>query len=408
MSERPARRVDDRIVIVGAGPYGLAVAAELRQRRVGFRIFGTPMQAWQDAMPSGMFLKSEGFASNIGDPAGELTLARFCAESGIAYGDYGAPVPVETFTRYGHWFRSRAVGLVEEAKILRVTPSSGGFRLTLSSGEQAVAERVVVASGLSGFAYVPRVVRALPDAVRSHSSEHRDLGRFRGKRVVVVGAGQSALETAALLHETGSDPIVLARGGQIAWNPRPALARSVKQRLRYPRSGLGDGWDLWLYENGPLAFHALPAERRREIVRTTLGPAGSWWLRDRFDGRVAIQLRSRIEEAAADDGRVRLRVSRDGENVRLEADHVIAATGYRADIERLDFIDPAIRDRIERGPDGPVLSRGFESSVNGLYFVGLAAAVSFGPVQRFVLGSRCAARRVAAHVVKSGRPRLGR
>jgi cation diffusion facilitator CzcD-associated flavoprotein CzcO len=408
MSARPERRVDDRVAVVGAGPYGLAVAAGLRQRDIGFRIFGTPMQAWQDAMPRGMFLKSEGFASDIADPARALTLARFCAESGLEYGDYGVPVPVDTFIRYGHWFREAAVGVVEDASVQHVTASGGRFELTLDTGERATAERVVVASGLNGFAFVPRALRELPPDLRTHSSEHHDLTGFRGKRVVVVGGGQSALESAALLHEHGAEPKVIVRAEEVAWNPTPAIERSTKRRLRYPRSGLGDGWDLWTYSNVPLAFHALGEKRRAQIVWRTLGPAGSWWLRDRLDGQVDILRGSRIEEATAEDGSVRLRVSRNGRVDELEADHVLAATGYRPDVDRVPFLDPALRARIARGPAGPSLSRWFESSAPGLYFVGLAAATSFGPPQRFVLGSGFAARRVTTHVARSQRSRLGR
>ncbi len=396
------RKVSSGVAIVGAGPYGLAVAAALRRRGIGFRIFGTPMQAWREDMPRGMFLKSEGFASSIADPDGVLTLARFCGEHDLGYGDYGVPVPVDTFIRYGLWFQHEGVGEVEETGVRDVSHAGDGFELTLDSGEGLRARAVVVASGLNGFAFVPKTLRNLPAEACSHSSRHHDLGVFRGKRVVVVGGGQSALETAALLHEGGATATVVVRKPGLAWNPTPLLERSAKHRLRYPRSGLGDGWDLWFYANLPLAFHSLPAQRRAATVSRTLGPAGSWWLRDRLDGAINIRLSAEIREARAESGRVRLRTSGDddGEN-QLEADHVIAATGYRPDVDRVPYLDPELRSRIARSRAGPALSRWFESSVPGLYFVGLAAATSFGPAQRFVLGSDVAARRVGKHVARS-------
>ena len=87
-------------VIIGAGPYGLSIAAHLRNRGIPFRIFGRPMDSWGSHMPRGMFLKSDGFASNIYDPKGEFTLKQYCAERGINYADLGSPVALEAFTKY--------------------------------------------------------------------------------------------------------------------------------------------------------------------------------------------------------------------------------------------------------------------------------------------------------------------
>src|SRR5258707_6859877 len=84
------------VVVVGAGPYGLSVAAHLRARGVPFRIFGRPMDSWLAHMPKGMMLKSDGFASDIYDPDGDFTLKQFCSERGIEYSDAGVPVRLET------------------------------------------------------------------------------------------------------------------------------------------------------------------------------------------------------------------------------------------------------------------------------------------------------------------------
>jgi cation diffusion facilitator CzcD-associated flavoprotein CzcO len=86
------------VAIIGAGPYGLSLAAHLRARGVDFRIFGKPMQTWLEHMPKGMRLKSEGFASSLYDPDSKFTLAAYCKERGLAYADTGMPIPLETFT----------------------------------------------------------------------------------------------------------------------------------------------------------------------------------------------------------------------------------------------------------------------------------------------------------------------
>jgi cation diffusion facilitator CzcD-associated flavoprotein CzcO len=85
------------VAIVGAGPYGLSVAAHLRGAGVSYRQFGLPMHLWRDAMPRGMFLKSQGFASNLSDPERSHTLEAFCAKTGRPYASYGLPVALDTF-----------------------------------------------------------------------------------------------------------------------------------------------------------------------------------------------------------------------------------------------------------------------------------------------------------------------
>ena len=199
------------VVVVGAGPYGLAVAAHVRRRGVRVRTFGLPMDSWRAHMPEGMFLKSEGFASSIGDPDGLLTLRRFCSATGRPYADVGRPVPIETFVDYGSWFEQQAVPDVEPVAVERIEAVDSGFAVGLASGETVETARVVLATGLTGCAYVPPELLEVPPTVRSHTYDHSSLARFSGRSVAVVGAGQSALETAVLLREAGAAPQVVVR-----------------------------------------------------------------------------------------------------------------------------------------------------------------------------------------------------
>ena len=89
------------IAVIGAGPYGLSIAAHLTAAGLSFRSFGTPMETWRQQMPRGMKLKSEGFASNLYDPTDSFRLKDYCAEQGLDYADIGLPVPVDVFCRYG-------------------------------------------------------------------------------------------------------------------------------------------------------------------------------------------------------------------------------------------------------------------------------------------------------------------
>jgi FAD-dependent urate hydroxylase len=399
--------------IIGAGPYGLALAAHLRQRQIPFRIFGRPMESWVRYMPEGMYLKSEGFASNIADPHGEYTLEMFCRRSRRPYGSCGEPVSVETFAAYGLWFQETLVPQVEPTEALSVRAESGGFEVVLATREVLHAQRVVVATGHVPHRYVPPELGDVPADRLSHSADHRDFRRFAGKDVAVVGGGQSALETAALLREDGANPVVLVRKESVSWNGPPSLdhapaqdsrRRTLRDRLPRPVAPLGAGWRLWFYSELPMVFSAFPETTRIRLVREVLGPAGGWWLRDRVEGYVKLLPGHSVVGVTPADGKLRLRLVEVGVGGKdLVVDELLAATGYRVDLDRLTFLDPELRARLRRVQGAPLLSSSFESSVPRLYFVGLAAAHTFGPLMRFVCGTGFAARRVTGHVLRAQR-----
>ena len=396
------------VAVVGAGPYGLALAAHLRTAGVDYRHFGIPMRLWQAAMPKGMFLKSQGFASNICNPDGTHTLEAFCKATSHPYASYGLPVSLENFVNYGQWFQAERGLVIEETTITDITPRGGGFELTVGGVERVVARKVVVAIGVEHFGYVPEPLSGLPAELCTHSSVHQDLATFNGQEVIVVGAGQSALETAALLQENGASVQVLVRKSAVAWNGEPlAPDRPLLQRLREPESGLGSGWATWFYSNHPDLFRRLPSKTRVYRARTALGPAGANWLRPRVEGQIPVLLGHAVTSATAQDGRVRLGVTRSGQSGReLEADHVIAATGYRTDLSRLQFLPETLRSRLQTLNGSPVVSGEYQSSVPGLYFIGPAVAPTMGPVMRFVFGTWHAAPVVARKLAGASGGRL--
>ena len=396
------------VAIIGAGPYGLALAAHLRAAGVDYRHFGIPMRLWEAAMPKGMFLKSQGFASNLSDPEGTHTLEAFCKATGRPYASYGLPVSLDTFVGYGHWFQAERGLAIEETLVSDIALRGGEFELTVGGVERVLARKVVVAIGVEHFAYVPEPLSGLPSALCTHSSAHQDLAALEGQEVVVVGAGQSALETAALLHENGASVQVLVRKGNVAWNGQPLpLDRPLLQRLREPESGLGSGWATWFYSNHPDLFRQLPSNTRVYRARTALGPAGACWLRPRVEGKFPVLLGHAVTSAAEQDDRVRLTVTGPGGSSReLEADHVIAATGYRTDLGRLQFLPEAVRSRVRTLAGSPVVGRDYQSSVAGLYFIGPAVAPTVGPVMRFVFGTWHAAPVVARKLAGASGGRL--
>jgi hypothetical protein len=385
------------IAIIGAGPYGLSLAAHLRSSGREYRIFGDPMLTWRERMPKGMRLKSEGFASNLYDPGKTLTLGRYCADNGILFADIGLPVELETFTRYGLAFQSRFVPNVENRTVTGLRRLPDGFELTFADGGAVVARRVVVAVGISHFAWLPPVLDGLPSDLVTHSSRHHALDKFAGRDVAVIGAGASAIDIAALLHGVGANATLVARIPKLEFHHPPDRNRSIKQRLRWPSTGLGNGWMSYFCVALPRAFRYLPDATRLDIVRAHLGPAPCWFTKAEVEGKVALRLGCSLEKVVPEGDRVRLHLlGPDGAQEELVVDHAIAGTGYRVDLRRIAFISKDLRGDIASIEQTPRLSSHFESSIPGLYFLGALSANTFGPLTRFAYGAGFAAKRTMA------------
>jgi thioredoxin reductase len=391
-----------KTAIIGAGPYGLSIAAHFRSRGVPFRIFGRPMDSWLNHMPKGMMLKSDAFASNIYDPDEEFTLKHFCAERGIEYSDGVLPVRLETFSAYGLAFRQRMLPELEDKLLVSLDRAPQGFLLRLDDGETLTARRIVLAVGITHFEYIPENLEHLPSEFLSHSFRHADLERFRERSVVVIGGGSSAIDLAAGLNEAGAEVRLVARQPGLKFHSRPTgKPRSPWQQIRHPRSGLGPGLRSRFFSNAPMLFHYLPERLRLEAVERTLGPGAGWFVKDKM-ARVPCLLGYTPQHAMVQDGKVRLHLrALDGTEREVLTEHIIAATGYKVDLGRLAFLSTEIRSKIKTIKGAPVLSSTFESSVPGIYFAGLAAANSFGPVMRFAFGAGFAARRLTETMVKA-------
>jgi thioredoxin reductase len=389
------------VSIIGAGPYGLSLAAHLAKQR-DMRIYGPPMAIWRTAMPSGMRLKSEGFASNLSDPAGKFPLQRYCAEHHLPYRDVGLPVTIENFIAYGLEFQRRFVQQIDQRKVVSLEETGDSFELRLDDGHEVLSNRVVIATGISNFEYIPEELRGLPPSLLSHSSAQSDVSQFgggaAGKEIVVIGGGASAIDIAALLDECGASVTIVSRH-PIKWCG-PPVTRSMFDRIIEPQTGLGPGWKSLLCVKAPLLFHAMPEAFRLYWVRKHLGPFPGWVPCARVQKNVKIVMVTSIKGARAAGNRAVLSVSSDGRTSDLMADHVIAATGYRPDLRRLHFIGQNILSRLRTVENAPVLNRQFRSSIPGLYFIGLSAANSFGPMMRFAYGADYVARRLAPELCR--------
>jgi cation diffusion facilitator CzcD-associated flavoprotein CzcO len=379
------------VAIIGAGPYGLAAAAHLSTvKGLETRIFGEPMAFWDRNMPIGMLLRSNWSASQIADPHRSLTLENYQAATGTRF---SMPVPLEQFVEYGRWYQRQAVPGLDQRKVWRIEPDPKGFRLMVDGGEVTQSRRVVVAVGVNSFAWRPPAFDHLPPHLVSHTSEHRDLKSFTGKAILVVGCGQSALESGALLHECGAEVEVIGRSRTIHWL-QGRLSKTlhhglgkVTRRLLYAPTDVGPAGVSQLMAR-PDLLRRLPRSLQDKLSRRCIRPAGARWLVERLRD-VPITLGRTIVSAAVVGDRVKVTLDDGSERV---ADRLLLGTGYRIDISKYEFLAPELAQSIERVNGYPRLKKGLETSVPGLHILGAPAAWSFGPLMRFVSGAGYASR----------------
>ncbi|MGH3251291.1 MAG: NAD(P)-binding domain-containing protein [Trebonia sp.] len=372
---------DINVAIIGAGPYGLAAAAHLRRAGIEVQVFGEPMSFWQNNVPAGLLLRSNWTATCIAEYEGELSLDSFCAATGTSF---DPPVPLDRFIDYGMWVQRQVVPDVDHRLVETLETGTGGFRLTLADGTAISASRVLVAAGIALFANRLAVADGLPSELASHTGDHRDFQRFCGERVLVVGGGQSALECAALLHESGARPEVSVRQEHITWLRGGKYQRMLGSYagLVYAPTDVGP-MGLSRLVAVPDLFRHLPRRAQNPLAYRSIRPAGAAWLPPRLR-EVPIRLGRTVVSATPRDGQVHVTFA-DGDAQTV--DHLLFGTGYQVDITRYSFLTPGLTGQIRRAGGYPLLGSGLESSVPGLHFLGAPSAWSFGPIVRFVSGS---------------------
>jgi len=380
-----AERID--VAIIGAGPYGLAAAAHLRNVGREPRVFGQPLKFWSTHTPVGMVLRSPYTGSDIGAPDLKLTLKDYERDTQPV----DVPIPVDTFVEYGKWFQQRAVPDVDQREVRRIDQADSGFLIEVD-GDAFQANNVVVAAGIGTFARRPPQFASFDSDVVSHTVEQRDLSVFRGRRVSVVGGGQSALESAALLHESGADVDVLVRAETVRW----ILGQTRRARvpwlnhLLYGPAAVGPAGLSQLNER-PASYLLIPKGIHDALDRRSIRSAGADWLHPRVEN-VSIRTGIDVVEAAPSREGLQLRLS-DGS--RQTVDHVLLGTGFRIELSKYSFWSPGLNNTISCVRGYPRLTKNFETTVPGLYVIGAPAATTFGPLMRFVAGSGFAGRTIA-------------
>lgn len=385
------------VAVVGAGPYGLSIAATLATKRINHVVFGTPMQFWAETMPPNMALKTSWATAGFTDPSAPYSLIDHAVEAGLPH-DESTPIRLETFVAYGREFQRRSVPTLNRTHVTEIRKLNKSFLLSTEDGGMTEARRVVVATGIGEHRFIPEQLRSLPAQFLSHSATCGPFERFEGKDVIVIGGGASAIDTAAALRQFGAHPTVVARRKQVRYQSPGNVKRSLIDRIRAPDTKLGPGWRALAVTTMPSLFHAMPVRFRIMVVRRFLGPAASWPARQFVEGHVPFVLGAHMIGAEISSDKVVVDLSVDGAKYQLSADHVIAATGYRVEMARYTLLATKLREQLALEDGSPALSRKFESSVPGLFFAGTVAANAFGPMFRFVSGSAYAADKIAGHI----------
>jgi FAD-dependent urate hydroxylase len=382
------------VTIIGAGPYGLSAGAFLKSKGLGVRVFGKPMEFWADKMPKGMLLRSPREASTIADPASACTLEAYEAASGTKP---AAPVSLETFVNYGLWFRQQLLSDLDTTSVTSVDLDGNLFRLALENGETVLSRKVVVAAGIGPFHRKPGVFRHLSKLHASHCYEGKPISELAGKRVVVIGAGQSALESAALLHEAGADVEVIARIENLRWIGMHKWLHQLGplSSMMYSKHDIGPAGISRLVAT-PNIVARIPLGMRDKIRTRAVRSAGSRWLPERL---VPVKLTTgRTVLCAETVGEEVVLTLSDGSTRRI--DHVLLGTGYSVDITRYPFLPADLVSRIRQLDGYPAVDSAFCSSVPGLHFIGAPAARSFGPLLYFVTGTEFTSKQLTSGIVR--------
>jgi cation diffusion facilitator CzcD-associated flavoprotein CzcO len=368
------------LLIIGAGPFGLAMAAAAGELGIPHVVVGEPMSFWRRHMPAGMLLRSA--CDWHFDPAGSATLARFLETRRQSPSDV-EPLALDLYLEYADWFAETKGIRVRPARVVRLDRRDHRFVAALDDGTTIASDRVLLAVGYAAFAHVPGELSDLVPAERSsHTCDLVAPARYAGLRILVVGGRQSAFESAALLAEAGATAVHVCHRHET-----PVFARSDWSWVEPTLDRI---------ESEPDWFRRMP-EGDREAVNARFRAEGRLklepWLGPRIDRReITVRPKTRIVgcERRADDLLVRLDAGD-----RFPVDHVLYATGYRVDLRRVGFLAAGnLLPRIKREDGFPLLDGTLQSTVPGLFLTSLPATGDFGLFFGFTVAVRASARMV--------------
>jgi thioredoxin reductase len=364
------------IIIIGAGPYGISIAAHAAARHLSYKLLGYPMDFWKNQMPQNMFIRTPPDLVSFSDPKGEFTIQRYSLESNTKL---ESPMPRTVFVQYASWFAEKAGVEFTPEWVESLSYNGNCYSLTTESGQQLTAKNVVIATGIKDFQYIPKMFNELSSKWVSHTLGYTSFKQFREKNIIVVGSGQSAWEAAALLHEAKANVQLVFR------NKAPVYGGNRVEEVVLKKIGN--------------IFFKLPRLFKKKIwhIASVTVPIAHF-LRSYVEGKVSQVSNVSVVQSFVDDDRIQLKLSNGS---MMNADHVIVASGFKINLERLPFLEKDLKSKIIREEDYaefPKLNRYFESNCKGLYFAGPLSSHSHGPTFRFILGLEKTAKTIISSI----------
>lgn len=364
------------LIIIGAGPFGISLAAHAQASGLSYKLLGYPMDFWKNQMPQNMFIRTPHDFVSLSDPNDAYTIHRFAEETGE---EAVTPLPRTVFVKYAMWFAEKAGVEFTPQLAAFVEKKDGAFHVTTEAGDTLQARNAVIATGVEHYRYIPDLLQNLPSHLYSHTSGYTSFAAFQGKSVAVIGSGQSAWEAAGLLHMEGAKPELLYR--------RAAANYSGSYEEEIALRDLGND------------FYDLPLAEKQDNWGQSPGSVAHF-LRPYVEGKVPETGNVTLAQLeATEDGRVRLHLSNGEERI---VDHVISASGFHINLDKVPFLSDAFKAGIEREagyPQFPKLDRHFQAGVPGLYFAGPLSSHSHGPTFRFILGLKKTASTIIPNIL---------
>jgi FAD-dependent urate hydroxylase len=365
------------VIIIGSGPFGISLAAHTVASNLSYKLFGYPMDFWKNQMPQDMFIRTPHEFVSFSDSKDELTIQQFSVETGT---ELVTPLPRPIFVEYANWFAKKAGIEFTPELITKVVRKNGVYEVTSESGVTHRSKNVIVATGVHHYKYLPNFLKDFSAHLVSHTSGYTSFAEFKDKKVVVLGSGQSAWEAAGLLHREGADVELVYRkdGANYAGSRENEIA-------------LRDVGDI---------FYTLPLEEKKQGWGQSAGSVAHF-LKPYVDGIVPENSGVAVVKVEqVNDEEIRLVLSNGTEKI---VNHIIAATGFHINLDKVPFFNPELLMGIEREEEYtqfPKLNESFESSVPGLYFAGPLSSHSHGPTFRFILGLRKTSFSIIPSIVK--------